>query len=83
MNKEVKNIKTVTCPDCGKQIAVSVPVSGNGSEIMTKESIEEVFGGMADCLLAKIVITKALPSTSVLMVTWFTFGIRWCAIVTW
>ena len=53
MNKEIKNIKTVTCPDCGKQIAVPVPVSGNGSEIMTKESIEEVFGGMAELLARK------------------------------
>ena len=53
MNKEIKNVKTVTCPDCGKEISVTVPVSGNGSEIMTKESIEEVFGGMAELLARK------------------------------
>lgn len=50
MNKEIKT--TVICPDCGKEVTVTV-VSGNGSDVMTKESIEEIFSGMADLLVRK------------------------------
>lgn len=51
MNKEVK--KVVACTHCGRDVTVIVPASGNGSEIMTKESIEEIFGGMAELLARK------------------------------
>lgn len=51
MSKEIK--KTVTCHHCGKDIEVSVPVSGNGSEIMTRESIQGIFDGMVELLVRK------------------------------
>ena len=51
MSKETKKIRVVECPKCNTQIAV--PVFSNGSEIMTKESIEEVFSGMAELLARK------------------------------
>lgn len=50
MSKEIE--KTVTCPTCGKEVTVTV-ISGNGSEVMTKESIEEIFSGMSDLLVRK------------------------------
>jgi hypothetical protein len=50
MSKEIK--KTVACPACGKEVTVTV-ISGNGSEVMTKESIEEIFSGMSDLLVRK------------------------------
>lgn len=40
------------CPQCGAAVPAIV-VRGNGSESMTKESIEEIFQGMADLLVRK------------------------------
>lgn len=52
MSKEIK--KTVVCHHCGKDIEVPVTIIGsNGSEIMTRESIQEIFNGMADLLARK------------------------------
>ena len=51
MSKEIK--KATTCPECGHSIEITFRVGGNGSEIMTKESIQGVFGGMAELLARK------------------------------
>ena len=47
-----KEVKIVSCPHCGRDVQV-VSVSGNGSDVMTKESIQEIFDGMADLLVRK------------------------------
>ena len=56
MKKVIK--KTFKCEHCGKELEleVEVPVEvvrGNGSEVMTRESIQEIFDGMADLLARK------------------------------
>ena len=52
MNKEQRKT-IVACTHCGRDIEIPVLVRNNGSETMTKESIEEIFNGMSDLLVRK------------------------------
>ena len=52
MNKERKTM-TVSCTHCGRDVEVPVLLRNNGSETMTRESINEIFNGMADLLARK------------------------------